>query len=166
MCHLTDHAVQRTKERVGLPKRSAEKNAQKALESGIRHCETKGSLNRYITALYWKQETANNIRIYCNNVYIFNNDVLITVFPLPRCFAYELSVSICFFPDLGVWDDFHNILVLDEEFGQPYTPFYSENYKKDIKGFPVLEYCIRQCNDFLDSFDFLEEVKEEDDGSE
>ena len=54
MCYLTDHAVQRTKERVGLPKRSAEKNAQKALESGIRHCETKGSLNRYITALYWK----------------------------------------------------------------------------------------------------------------
>lgn len=85
MCHLTDHAVQRTKERVGLPKRSAEKNAQKALESGIRHCETKGSLNRYITALYWKH----------------------------------------------------------------------------IKGFPVLEYCIRQYNDFLDSFDFLEEVKED-----
>lgn len=24
------------------------------------------------------------IRIYCNNVYIFNNDVLITVFPLPQ----------------------------------------------------------------------------------
>lgn len=83
-----------------------------------------------------------------------------------RCFAYELSVSICFFPDLDVWDDFHNILVLDEEFGQPYTPFYSENYKKDIKDFPVLEYCIRQYNDFLDSFDFLEEVKEEDDGSD
>ena len=56
MCHLTDHAVQRTKERVGLPKRSAEKNAQKALENGIRHCETKGSLNRYITALYWKHK--------------------------------------------------------------------------------------------------------------
>lgn len=76
MCHLTDHAVQRTKERVGLPKRSAEKNAQKALENGIRHCETKGSLNRYITALYWKHKTANNIRVYCNNVYIFN------IFPL------------------------------------------------------------------------------------
>lgn len=57
MCHLTDHAVQRTKERIGLPKRSAEKNAQKALENGIRHCETKGSLNRYITALYWKHTT-------------------------------------------------------------------------------------------------------------
>lgn len=62
-------------------------------------------------------------------------------------------------------DDFNNILVLDEEFGQPYTPFYSENYKKDIKYFPVLESCIRQYNDFLDSFDFLEEVKEEDNGS-
>ena len=74
-------------------------------------------------------------------------------------------MSICFLPDLDVWDDFNNILVLDEEFGQPYTPFYSENYKKDIKYFPVLESCIRQYNDFLDSFDFLEEVKEEDNGS-
>ena len=83
-----------------------------------------------------------------------------------RRFANELSVSICFLPDLDVWDDFNNILVLDEEFGQPYTPFYSENYKKDIKYFPVLEYCIRQYNDFLDSFDFLEEVKEEDNGSD
>jgi hypothetical protein len=83
-----------------------------------------------------------------------------------RCLAHELSVSICFFPELGVWDDFHNILVLDEEFGQPYTPFYSENYKKDIKNFPVLEYCIRQYNDFLGSFDFLEEIKEEDNGSD
>lgn len=48
-----------------------------------------------------------------------------------RRFAHKLSVSICFLPDLDVWDDFNNILVLDEEFGQPYTPFYSENYKKD-----------------------------------
>lgn len=86
-------------------------------------------------------------------------------FDLPKTNC-ELSVSICFLPDLDVWDDFNNILVLDEEFGQPYTPFYSENYKKDIKGFPVLESCIRQYNDFLDSFDFLEEVKEEDNGSQ
>ena len=83
-----------------------------------------------------------------------------------RRFAHKLSVSICFLPDLDVWDDFNNILVLDEEFGQPYTPFYSENYKKDIKYFPVLESCIRQYNDFLDSFDFLEEIKEEDNGSD
>lgn len=86
-------------------------------------------------------------------------------FDLPKTNC-ELSVSICFLPDLDVWDDFNNILVLDEEFGQPYTPFYSENYKKDIKYFPVLEYCIRQYNDFLDSFDFLEEIKEEDNGSD
>ena len=83
-----------------------------------------------------------------------------------RRLAHKLSVSICFLPNLDVWDDFNNILVLDEEFGQPYTPFYSENYKKDIKYFPVLESCIRQYNDFLDSFDFLEEIKEEDNGSD
>ena len=78
----------------------------------------------------------------------------------------ELSVSVCFSVDMGKWNDFDNILVLDEDWGQSYTPFYFENYKKDIKDFPVLEYCIRQYNDFLDSFDFLEEVKEEDNGSD
>lgn len=89
-----------------------------------------------------------------------------------RCFEIpgtggELSVSICFNADLDDWDDFNNVLVLDEDWGQPYMPFYSENCKRrEITGWPVLEYCIQQYNDFLNSFDFLEEVKEEDDGSD
>ena len=31
-----------------------------------------------------KNQTANNVRIYCDNVYIFHNETLITVFPLPQ----------------------------------------------------------------------------------
>lgn len=30
------------------------------------------------------KEAKDILRVYCNNVYIFNNDVLITVFPLPQ----------------------------------------------------------------------------------
>lgn len=85
-------------------------------------------------------------------------------FDLPKTNC-ELSVSICFKTDLADWDDWNNVLVLDEDWGQPYTSFYLENYKKDITDFPFLEYCIQQYNEFLDSFDFLEEVKEEDNGS-
>ena len=84
MTHVTKHAMKRTKERLGLPKRVSEKNAEKALLYGIRHKETSGSLHRYIEVLYWKNQAANNIRIYCNSVYIFNDDTLITVFPLPQ----------------------------------------------------------------------------------
>jgi len=84
MTIVTKHAIQRTKERLGLPKKASDKNADRALQFGIRHCDTRGSLHRYITALYWKHETANNIRIYCGNVYIFHGKTLITIFPLPQ----------------------------------------------------------------------------------
>ena len=63
------------------------------------------------------------------------------------------------FPDfeegLVEWDDFNFVLVLDDDFGQPYTPFYGKNYKKDIQNFPCLECVIEAYNKFMDSFDFL-----------
>ena len=84
MAHVTDHAARRTKERLGISKRISEKNADKALRMGIRHSDTSDSLHRYISSLHWKQQTANNVRIYCGNVYIFHDETLITVFPLPQ----------------------------------------------------------------------------------
>lgn len=63
------------------------------------------------------------------------------------------------FPDfekgLAKWDDFNFVLVLDDDFGQPYAPFYGKNYKKDIQNFPCLEFVIEKYNEFMDSFDFL-----------
>jgi len=82
--YITNHAEDRFKERVGLPKRLAAKNAALALERGITHAEATGKLRHYFDKLYMAQETANNIRIYCGNVYIFSYDTLITVFPLPQ----------------------------------------------------------------------------------
>lgn len=70
----------------------------------------------------------------------------------------EFSINIGF-PDfekgLVEWDDFNYVLVLDDDFGQPYTPFYGKNYKKDIQDFPCLEFVIEKYNEFMDSFDFL-----------
>lgn len=84
MARVTKHAQRRMKERLGISKRTTLKNAKKALEVGIKHSETSGSLHRYISSLYWKERTANNARIYCDSVYIFHNETLITVFPLPQ----------------------------------------------------------------------------------
>lgn len=84
MTYVTDHAAKRTKERVGLPKRVVWKNAERALSDGIKHGQTRGALRRYLDGLYFKRETANNIRVYCDYVYIFHNEMLITVFPLPK----------------------------------------------------------------------------------
>lgn len=81
---VTKHATNRTKERIGLPKGSAEKNAQRALDLGVTHAETKGSLHRYLDGLYLRNPRGNNVRIYHRYVYIFKDSRLITVLPLPR----------------------------------------------------------------------------------
>lgn len=81
---ITNHAIDRTKQRVGISKRLAEKNAMRAYESGIKHSETSGSLKRYLDKLYLEHKTSNNVRIYCGNIYIFHGDILLTVFPLPE----------------------------------------------------------------------------------
>ena len=84
MACVTNHAIKRTKERLGLSKKLAAKNAERALTEGIQQKETSGSLNRFMEALYWKNRTANNVRIYCDYVYVFHDSVLITVYPLPQ----------------------------------------------------------------------------------
>lgn len=72
---------------------------------------------------------------------------------------FEFSIGIAFKDNLADWNDFDNVLVLDEDFCQPYTPFYGENFGKDITNFPTLENCIEQYNQFMDSLPFLIEDK-------
>ena len=88
-----------------------------------------------------------------------------SVFYITKCFElpkydFEFSISIYFKDDIGDWNDFDNVLVLDEDFLQPYTPFYGDNYKKEVSNFPCIEYCIEKYNEFMDGFDFLCEVSE------
>ncbi len=91
MACVTNHAVKRTKERVGLSKKLAAKNAEKALTEGLCHRDVGGSLYRYIESLYWKYGTANNIRIYCDYVYLFHDNLLIMVYGLPQ--KYRKTVN-------------------------------------------------------------------------
>ena len=84
--YVTKHGATRMRERVGLTKKNTDKFAEKALNLGIKHSETSGKLNKYITSLYFNNKNANNIRVYNRNVYIFSNDKLITVLNLPKDF--------------------------------------------------------------------------------
>lgn len=67
----------------------------------------------------------------------------------------ELHFEIDIEPEI-VFDDFDSLLVLDGNFCQPYTPFYGENYKKDITGFKSLENVIRKYNETMDSIGLFE----------
>lgn len=80
---ISRHAAKRLKERCGLNKKSMQRMAQKALDEGIRHGQTKGRLNEWVTGLYFKNRAANNIRLYGDKAYIFSNEILVTVIQIP-----------------------------------------------------------------------------------
>lgn len=82
---------------------------------------------------------------------------------LSKCFVFkefdfEYSIDIAFGSDINDWNDFDNVLVMDEDFGQPYTPFYGENYGKDIDDFPALEDVILKYNVFMSGLGIFEEI--------
>lgn len=79
----TDHAYERAKERFRWRKRTLDRMMKKAYNEGITHADTVGSLNNYITEVWAKYKSANNIRIYGENMYLFRFNKLITLYRLP-----------------------------------------------------------------------------------
>lgn len=63
----------------------------------------------------------------------------------------DIEVNVGLPEDLSMWDDFDFVLVMDDSFGQPYTPFYEAK-----ETFPYLLNVIGLYNKFMDSLDFLE----------
>lgn len=80
---ISEHAKERIKERCGFNKNATERMANKAFEEGITHSQTKGRLNKWVTSLYFKNKSANNIRLYGDKAYIFCDSVLVTVIQIP-----------------------------------------------------------------------------------
>lgn len=82
---------------------------------------------------------------------------------LSKCFYhkdthFEYSIGITFSSNINDWNDFDNVLVLDEDFCQPYTPFYGGNFGKDIANFPILENVIIKYNEFMSDLGIFEEI--------
>lgn len=68
--------------------------AQRAFHDGICHSQTKGELNKWITSLYFKNKSANNIRIYGDKAYIFCDEILVTVLQVPSYLRNNLKMMI------------------------------------------------------------------------
>ena len=68
----------------------------------------------------------------------------------------DISLNIAFPDNLGEWNDFDFVLVLDEEFGQPYTPFYEAK-----KHFEFLDRVIKRYNAIMTSMTLFEECEDE-----
>lgn len=83
---VTNHGRKRIKDRLGLSKKIAEKNAEKALQFGIAHAETGGKLHRHLDGIFLLNYRPNNMRVYNRSIYLFRGNTLITVLPLPNRF--------------------------------------------------------------------------------
>lgn len=97
---VSRHGERRARERVGLPKRAVERNAQRALTEGIGYREATGALRRYLGWLYERYDgNGNNIRIYGDKVWIFHDGILITVLNVPgehrKAAKYQLEKRRC-----------------------------------------------------------------------
>lgn len=89
--NLTNHATERMNERCGLNKKSAIRLADKALKNGISHKDTNGSLNKYLTKLFFYNNNANNIKLYGEYIFVFADELLITVMCLPNKYKKEVN---------------------------------------------------------------------------
>lgn len=74
-----------------------------------------------------------------------------------RTLVDSISLNIAFPEDISKWNDFDYVIVLDDDFGQPYTPFYS-HYEddEDSECFDFLRKVITAYNKVMDSLGFLE----------
>jgi len=86
MIIITNHGKERIKKRIGVSKSLSEKIAVKALEKGLKHSDTKGKLKKFLDGLYLSHKTANNMRIYARKIFLFRDNLLITVIDLPKQF--------------------------------------------------------------------------------
>ena len=81
-----------------------------------------------------------------------------------KCVHYNLAddvtLNIGFPEDLSEWDDFSYILVLDENFCQPYTPFYVA-WCGEVKNlFRFLDLIIHNYNKKMRELPWLEEIND------
>lgn len=84
---VTHHAVKRIRERVGVTKKASDALALRALDEGLSHTELKGNLRKFVDGLFLRSKSANNMRVLHDKVYLFKNNLLITVISLPHNLA-------------------------------------------------------------------------------
>ena len=79
---VTKHAYKRAKERLSWSRHTLDRMAERAFYEGFTHKDVQSALKKYCDRLYLEGKNANNLRIYGENIFLFHDEVLITVFRL------------------------------------------------------------------------------------
>lgn len=81
---VTKTGAKRTNEKIGIPKKSIERQFQLALERGYRHGQTKGRLYKWITSVALSEKYSRSCIVYNNHLFVTDkSEVLITVLKVP-----------------------------------------------------------------------------------
>ena len=91
---VTRHAADRMRERGGLNRKSIQRIANQVYFNGYPIERTKGRLRKWMYKISKSNPSAQNLRIYGDKLYIFSNDVLITVFNIPNDLKKDLPKMI------------------------------------------------------------------------
>lgn len=91
---VTRHAADRMQERGGLNRKSIQRIANQVYSNGYPIERTKGRLRKWMYKISKSNPSAQNLRIYGDKLYIFSNDVLITVFNIPNNLKKDLPKMI------------------------------------------------------------------------
>lgn len=83
MVAVTKHGAQRVRERLGLPKKTVERLAARALEEGAPHNAFAGGIKRYLDKVFLDHHNATNMRVLNGYLFLFNDQTLITCWALP-----------------------------------------------------------------------------------
>lgn len=81
--HVSRHGEQRSRERLGVPKRAVARMADAALKTGAKHSDFSGSMRRYLDGVFLEHGKPNNMRVYNQHLFLFSGETLITVWPVP-----------------------------------------------------------------------------------
>lgn len=93
---ITKHGGKRLKSRVGIPKKSIDRQFHLALDRGKYQKDLKGKLAKWGTKVALSQEVPHSIVLYNGHVFIYatqdNEPILITVLPIPQNLMNEFKV--------------------------------------------------------------------------
>lgn len=141
---VTKHAEKRLRERMGLGEKAVQRAAETAYDKGIKHCETNGNLNKWVTSLYFNNKTANNIRLYNDKAWIFAGKNLITVLQIPA--SLKKSVNDVLNRRKGEEEDKHLTMLKEAK-----AAFLSGDWVEDEKVQELTGMTFSEC---FSAFDF------------
>lgn len=81
--HITEHAKARGRERLSWSAAALARQAPRILAEGVPISAISGSLRRFLDKQVITHRKGNNVRIWSRQVFVFQDETLITVYALP-----------------------------------------------------------------------------------